>query len=384
VHSFNHLGGYLWLNQRPRKWVSEDTATVSMVCFHKQLPGYAVTPFHELGEAPRRVGASRIFIKDESNRFGLPAFKILGASYGVYRAACERLGVDAEWDTLARLLAQREPAQRMRLLTATAGNHGRAVARVGRWLGLDSVVALPAETSTATVDAIVAEGAEVRMVNSSYDAAVEMVRQLANKDQRFVLVQDTAWSGYEQVPQWIVEGYATLFDEIDGQIAAAVPKSCYIVAVPVGVGSLLSAAIRHYRTPGRIGRTRVLCVEAETAACVLASVRAGEPVSVPTSTTFMQAINAGTMSATAWPLVREGLDAAVAVSDAQAMAAHKLLNESGVTAGPAGAAALAGAMHTLLGGEGENVCATLGLPGTSDVVVVSTDGELTDSGGGSA
>jgi diaminopropionate ammonia-lyase len=88
----------------------------------------------------------------------------------------------------------------MRLLTATAGNHGRAVARAGRWLGLDSVVALPTETSNATVDAIVAEGAEVRLVNSSYDAAVEIVRQLANKDQRFVLVQDTAWSGYEQVP----------------------------------------------------------------------------------------------------------------------------------------------------------------------------------------
>lgn len=98
----------------------------------------------------------------------------------------------------------------------------------------------------------------------------------------------------------------------------------------------------------------------------------------------MQAINAGTMSATAWPLVREGLDAAVAVSDAQAMAAHKLLNESEVTAGPAGAAALAGAMHTLSGGEGESVRATLGLSGTSDVVVVSADGALASSGGGSA
>ena len=154
-----------------------------------------------------------------------------------------------------------------------------------------------------------------------------------------LLVQDTAWPGYEEVPAWIVEGYATLFAEIDAQRAGRVD----LVVVPTGVGSLLQAAIGHYRAASRPHRPALLAVEPVTAACVTRSLRAGTPVTVDTtSPTVMAGLNCGTISSIAWPVIRDGLDAGVGVTDGEALDACAVLHRAGVAAGPCGAAALAG------------------------------------------
>ncbi|MGZ0147787.1 pyridoxal-phosphate dependent enzyme [Kribbella sp. WER1] len=279
------------------------------------MPGYAPTPLIEV------PGAG--WVKDESNRFGLPAFKVLGASWAVNQA----LGPAR---TFAELAAVVRPVT---LVTATDGNHGRALAYLARQLGLTCRIYVPAGLPEPTLQAIRDEGATVLATGRPYDGAVQLAADSITNDD--VLIQDTAWPGYEDVPRWIVAGYDTLFAEIDEQYPG-VPE---LVVVPTGVGSLLQSALEHYR-----GRAKVLAVEPTTAACVGASLKAGKPVSVDTSApTIMAGLNCGTVSSIAWPTIRDHLDAAVAVTDDEARAAMEFLHAHGVPAGPCGAAALAGA-----------------------------------------
>ncbi|HRN29235.1 MAG TPA: pyridoxal-phosphate dependent enzyme, partial [Terrimesophilobacter sp.] len=229
------------------------------VRFHRQLDGYAPTSLVELPSVATELGVGRVFAKDESTRLGLPAFKALGASWAVSRA----LGA-----------AQASGAEPITVVTATDGNHGRAVARFARLAGHPARIYIPRSgVHPSAIQAIRDEGAEVVEVIGSYDDAVATAA--AEAQQRGdVLVQDTAWEGYEEVPGWIVEGYATLFTEIDEQLAALGVAHPDLITVPTGVGSLLQAALAHYRAEGRDGDTAVISVEPTVAACVAASIEA--------------------------------------------------------------------------------------------------------------
>jgi diaminopropionate ammonia-lyase len=247
-----------WL-ARPgaRSWACGSSAPVrdgEVRAYHASLPGYAPTPLAEVPALAAELGTGRVFVKDESARLGLPAFKILGASWAVRQVLAEP-GPDraAPPPGLAglRALAARRPG--LVLVTATDGNHGRAVARMARLCGAPAQVFVPAVTEPATRVAIAGEGAEVVQVDGRYDEAVTAARQWAQDRPGAALVQDTAWPGYERVPGWIVEGYSTLFAELDAQLAAAGAGPPALVAVPVGVGSLAQAAVAHYRAAGRGG-----------------------------------------------------------------------------------------------------------------------------------
>ena len=329
-------------------------APVEVLGFHAALPGYAATPLTELPALADRLGVGRVLVKDESSRLGLPAFKALGASWAVHR-----------------VLAGRAPGEPVLLVTATDGNHGRAVARIAALCGQRAHVFVPRGVSTAAVAAIAAEGARVSEVDGSYDEAVRRAGAAASVDPGAVLVQDTAWPGYEEIPSWIVQGYATLFAELDAQLGAEPPD---LVVVPVGVGSLAQAAVTHYRArPGGRG-TALLSVEPDTAACVLASLRRDRPVSVPTGATTMAGLNCGTPSSLAWPYLRRGLDAATEVTDRASADAVRELAELGVSCGPCGAAALAGARAALTGPDSARRRADLGLGPAATVVLLSTEG----------
>lgn len=364
----------LWLCGHGRTWLGPDVSNRRE--FHATLPGYQSTPLRSIPDLAERLGVGTLLVKDESRRFGLPSFKILGASWGVYQALCNLLDeLPSKWSTLEELREYLAPVRDTCLLTATAGNHGRAVARMARWLELRCLVLVPAALDTRTVQAIRSEGAQVRAVQGSYDDAVAQSAALAHADPSYVMVQDTAWSGYEQVPAWIVEGYDTLFQEIDDTIRPSYGEPDLVV-VPAGVGSLLSAAIRHYHAPGRPGMPAVLSVEPRESACVLASVRAGRMVSVHTENvrTVMAGLNAGTVSTAAWPGIQMGLDAAVSVADDSVVRAQADLDRIGVQAGPCGSAALAGVTDVLTGEEGATVRQALGITRNSVIVLISTDG----------
>ncbi|GAA2619169.1 diaminopropionate ammonia-lyase [Actinomadura fulvescens] len=314
-----------------------------MTGFHAGLPGYAPTPLVELPALAEELEVGRVFVKDESSRFGLPAFKILGASWAVHRALTDHHGLGrVSFDQLRERIVDLPP---VRLVTATDGNHGRAVARMAGLLGLTAEVFVPDGVHPAARAAIKAEGATVVEIAGSYDDAVREAAASADEPAS-LLIQDTAWPGYEQVPQWVVEGYATLFAEVDAQLQAAGAGPAGLVAVPVGVGSLAQAAVAHYRSAPD-GPT-LLSVEPETAASVLASLALGRLTTTPeTGPTIMAGLNCATPSSLAWPYLRGGLDAAAAVTDAAASRAARDLAALGVPAGPCGAAALAGVRAAL-------------------------------------
>ena len=342
-------------NPGARHWVSEMPAP-QVGAFHQTLPGYAPTPLVDLPSLAAELGVGRVLVKDESARLGLPAFKVLGASW-----ACSRV-------------LQSGPAV---LVTATDGNHGRAVARMAAYLKTTATVFVPAVMLPETAAHITGEGATVIRVDGDYDDAVRAAAEHAGAEPGRALVQDTAWPGYEEVPGWIVEGYDTMLAEVDEQLG----RTPDLVAVPVGVGSLAQAVVAHYRRadPGRggvdrdaaRGPARVLTVEPDTAACVITSLATGRPSTVPTGATVMAGLNCGTISSLAWPVLAAGCDAAVVVSDEAALDASADLVALGVSSGPCGAAPLAGVRAAL---HHPDRRADLELPDDAVVVLLSTEG----------
>jgi diaminopropionate ammonia-lyase len=270
--------------------------------FHRGLPGYRPTPI-------RTVDGVRL--KDESDRFGLPAFKVLGASWAVERTL--RVSPDT------RLL-----------IAASAGNHGRAVARVAAQRGLRCRIYLPSVTSAARAELIADEGADVVRVDGDYDTAVALAGRNATLPGA-ALVADTALEPAEGPPEWVIDGYSTLFREID------VPVD--VLLVPTGVGSLAAAAVRWavHERPG----TAVVAVEPATAACVTASIAAGRMTAVDTPGTTMAGMDCATPSAVAWPTLLHGLSGTITVTDGQAARAMRDLAVAGLTIGECGAATLA-------------------------------------------
>lgn len=293
--------------------------------FHAGLPGYAPTPLHRLDG-----GSGEVRLKDESARFGLPAFKILGASWAVERVLRER------------------PETRV-LVTASSGNHGRAVAHVAGMRDLASRVFLPASTSASRAALIAGEGAEVVRVDGDYDAAVAAAERAAGAPGT-ALLADTSHGPGDGPPQWVIDGYSTLLAEVDEQLSGPIGA----VLVPAGVGSFAAAAVRWamHVHPDAV----VVAVEPAAAACIAASLRAGAITTVPTTGTSMAGMDCATPSGAAWPTLRAGLAGAVTVTDDEAHAAMRELAARGITAGDCGAATVA-ALRTLpLDVEGAVLC----------------------------
>jgi diaminopropionate ammonia-lyase len=286
--------------------------------FHEALPGYRPTPLRDLPEVAAALGLERVAVKDESDRLGLPAFKVLGASWAIERALRESPGVHT-------------------LVAASAGNHGRAVAHVAASRGLRCRVFLPARSVPARREAIAGEGAEVIVVDGDYEAAVRLAAE-AGGAPGALEIADVGESG---PAHWVIDGYATLFDEIEDGFDA--------ILVPAGVGSLAAAAARHGARHG----INVIAVEPVSAACVTASLAAGVPAVVATPGTSMAGLDCAEVSPAAWPSLRDGIHATVLVSDDEAHAAMRELAAAGLAIGPSGAAPLAAlrssARHPLLG-----------------------------------
>ena len=338
--------------------------------FHASMPGYHATRLVELPALAAELGVGTVLVKDESDRLGLPAFKILGASWAVNCALSRRAGFDTPATGLPEL-RERVGNAAITLVTATDGNHGRAVARMAQLLGLAARVYVPAGTAGKTLKAIADEGAQVVQTDLRYDDVVRTAASSTMNRPADILIQDTAWPGYEEIPHWIVDGYSTMFGEIDAQSGDRTPD---LIAVPTGVGSLLQAALQHYRRTAGQPSPAVLAVEPVTAACVTASLAAGKPISVDTSRpTSMAGLNCGTVSTIAWPAIRDTLTAAVVVTDARAHAAMQRLHELGVPAGPSAAASLAG-VRAVLGETSQR--ADLAPKADSVVVLISTEGAV--------
>src|SRR4051794_5935357 len=313
--------------------------------FHRSMTGYVPTELRDSPELAEAMGVGRVLLKVETERFGLPAFKILGASWAA-----------------ERLLAGRDIAGAT-LVTATDGNHGRAVARVARMRGIAAHILVPAGTAQARIDGIASEGAHVEVVDGSYDEAVE--RAAAMADETHVVLSDTSWPGYEDVPRWVVEGYETIFNESDSQSDGVVPD---VALVPIGVGSLAVAAAAHWPDE----QPRLVGLEPETAACALESIRAGDPVTVPgPHESIMAGLNAGTVSQLAWPVLRDRYDAFCAIDDTWAEQGMRRLASIGVKAGEVSGGTVGAALALCEAGHSRD---ELGITGESTFFLLLTEG----------
>ena len=195
------------------------------------------------------LGVGSVSVKDESHRLGAQSFKMLGASWAVYRCLCARLDLDqVPARPLTELSERLAPHRPLTLVAATDGNHGHAVARMARLLSLDCHILTPENLSPARIEELRNEGATVTVVDGDYDDAVARSAELA--DRRNLVVSDTSWPGYDTVPRWVGEGYSTLFVELDEQLAGQNLPTPTLVAVQIGVGSFAAAAVRqlHGRT----------------------------------------------------------------------------------------------------------------------------------------
>ncbi len=349
-----------------------DTPSREPLEFHRTLVGYEPSRLVEAPNAAAALGIGRLLVKDESSRLGLPAFKILGASWATYRALEERVGGFSEWQTLDDLAAQIAPRGPLTLVAATDGNHGRAVARMARLLGLSSRIYVPDDMVQARRDAIASEGAEVVVFHGTYDEAV--ARSAEDADDSHLVISDTSWPGYEDVPRWVIDGYSTILWEVDDALAERGLAAPDAVAVQIGVGALAAAVAAHYRRPGGAHPTLV-GVEPAHAAGMLASMEAGEIVSVPgPHDSIMAGLNCGAPSLLAWPVVSRGTDVFVSVDDERAREAMRLLAADGIVAGETGAAGLAGLLDLLTGHDADHYRSLLGTSADSAALVIVTEG----------
>jgi diaminopropionate ammonia-lyase len=336
--------------------------------FHAQLPGYARTPLVDAPRLASRLGVGRVWIKDESSRLGLPSFKILGASWAIYRALRQR-GLPLEGGaSFAEVVEKARAAGPLAFAAATDGNHGRAVAHMARLLGCAARIYVPAGTAQARVDAIAGEGASVEVVDGTYGDAV--ARSAADASETCIVVSDTSWPGYVDIPRWVIEGYSTILWEIEDELRERGERPPATVVVQIGVGALAAAVVAHVRSADR--DATMIGVEPAGAACVLESARAGRIVSVPgPHRSIMAGLNCDEPSLVAWPLVSRGIDWFVAVDDERAREAMRLLAQTGIVAGETGAAGLAGLLSLP---DDPGAREQTGLDRDADVLLFCTEG----------
>jgi len=325
-------------NPRRRESVPDWPIDGSPLRFHRRLPGYEATPLMEHPGMAADLGVARVLIKDESSRLGLPAFKMLGASWASYRALSSRLGIhDDDWSDVDDLRALIEPHRPLELVAATDGNHGRAVARTARILGLSARIAVPAATSKARIDAIVDESADLVVIDGHYDEAVATVAGWA--DDRTLVVSDTSWEGYEDEPRHVIDGYSTIFAEVASQSRDADLPEPTVIPIPLGVGALGVAVIRYAQM--LTSRPTMIGVEPTEAACVQAALAAGHVLTIESEfRTSMAGLNCGTASRVAYPVLAAGLDWTVAMDDEWAEQAMRVYAGAGLEVGETGASTL--------------------------------------------
>lgn len=346
--------------------------------FHRRLENYAPTPLLDARGIAAALGVRRVLVKNESSRLGLPSFKLLGASWASYRAIVRRLGHEPEWSTVADLANALGSLRPSTLAAATDENHGRAVAHFAKLVGFDAHIFVPEGTVDARIEAIESEGARVNVVAGDYDVTV--ARSAEEAGTHCLVISDTSWPGYTTVPREVIEGYSTIFYEVDDALEPSGNERPSTIFVPVGVGALAAAAVAHYRRATTTSQPVVVSVEPADAACLLVSIDAARITPVPgPHRSMMVGLNCGTPSLIAWPVLSAGIDSCLAVDDSRAAEAMRMLAAEGVVSGESGAASLAGLLAALDGPGATERRIALGLDDGATVLIVCTEG-ATDPG----
>lgn len=349
--------------------------------FHRSFPDYSPTPLANLSRLAQRFDLANLWVKDESHRFGLNAFKVLGASYAIAHVIAQKSRMPG--NDLSFALFQhdgvRAHVRETTLVTATDGNHGRAVAWAAQQLGCRAVVYLPRDTAPARVAAVAGHGAQAVKIDGSYDDAVHFAAQHAEQH-GWILLQDTAWPGYEEIPTRIMQGYLTILHEASEQMAGEIPTHVF---VQCGVGSFAAALLSYCVEMWGEQRPIFAVVEPAVCACYYHAMREydGRPKTIKSyPPTLMAGLSCGEPSSLAWPILRDYADAFMTCEDqitrhGMRILGNPLPGDDRVISGESGAVTLGLLAGVSENPEYQNVKTALHLNSASKVLLISTEGD---------
>lgn len=349
--------------------------------FHESFPQYSETPLADLKGMAEYLGLDRVCVKDESYRFGLNAFKVLGGSYAIARYIGEETGKDISELPYSVLTSQelRERFGTATFYSATDGNHGRGVAWAANKLHQKSVIIMPKGSTVTRLNHIKAENAEAWISEVNYDECVRQAAKLAEKTEHGVMVQDTAWEGYEKIPAWIMEGYGTMADEAGDQYGER-PTHIFVQA---GVGSLAGAVVGYFANRYRENPPVMVVVEASAADCLYRGAAAGDGeirIVDGDMDTIMAGLACGEPNITSWDILKNHVSCFISLEDCAAargmrMLAAPLKGDKQVVSGESGAASFAALAAIMRKDEYKELREKLGLGKDSKVLCFSTEGD---------
>ncbi|EOS39263.1 diaminopropionate ammonia-lyase [Lachnospiraceae bacterium] len=352
--------------------------------FHKSFPQYEVTPLTRLSKLADYLGLKRLYVKDESYRFGLNAFKVLGGSYAIARYIAQQTGKDVSeipYDVLTSEKLREEFGQAA-FFTATDGNHGRGVAWAANKLGQKCTVRMPKGSTQTRLNNIAKENATVTIEELNYDECVRMAAKEAENTEHGVIIQDTAWEGYEEIPTWIMQGYGTLALEADRQLADDGCRPTHIF-IQAGVGSLAGAVIGFFANRFKENPPVMVVCEANAADCLYRSAmqKDGSRVDVTGDMfTIMAGLACGEANTVSWDILRNHADAFVSCPDwvsanGTRIYAAPLKGDPQVISGESGSVTM-GLVHALMTKpEYKDLKEALKLDENSEVLLVSSEGD---------
>lgn len=352
--------------------------------FHKTFKEYEKTSLVELKNLAADFGLGRVWVKDESLRFNLNAFKVLGGTYAIGRYLADRLGVDISELSREKLASKevRDKIGQVTFASTTDGNHGRGVAWTAQQLGQKAVIYMPKGSAKIRVDNILATGAECTVTEMNYDDTVRMTDAKA-KENGWVVVQDTAWEGYTEIPTWIMQGYMTLAVEALEQIKAAGEEGPTHLFLQAGVGSFASSVLGYMVAALGDKAPVTVIVEPRKADCIYKSATAGDglPHSVTGDmNTIMAGLACGDPTIIGWGILRDYASAYVSMHDFYAANGMRILaaplrGDAPVVSGESGAATMGALQHIARNPNALDLKKALKLGPDSKVLIISTEGD---------
>lgn len=359
--------------------------TVEKVCnFHRSFPIYEKTPLVEMSCLAKELGVGDIFVKDESYRFGLNAFKVLGGSFAIGNYLAKKLGMDISELPYEKMISEeiREKLGEITFVTATDGNHGRGVAWTANQIKQKAVVYMPKGSAAERLANIQAEGAKASITDMNYDEAVRLANRMAEEN-GWVMVQDTAWEGYEDIPTWIMQGYATMAYEAYEQLKEK-PTHIFLQA---GVGSLAGAVAGFFSSMYGEDRPIITVVEPEKAACLYKTAEAndGELHFVTGDMdTIMAGLACGEPCSIGWNILRDYADNFISCPDYVAANGMRILGnpprgDERVISGESGAVTAGCVAEIMRNPELEDMKKALKLDENSRILCISSEGDTDEA-----
>lgn len=357
--------------------------------FHKGFSQYEITPLQNLDELAKKLEVKNIWVKDESHRFNLNAFKVLGGSYAIGKYLADKLGLDISEITFDKLKSEetKKVLGDITFVTATDGNHGRGIAWAARELGQKSVVYMPKGSSQIRLENIRKEGSNASITDLNYDDSVRLASKYADENNG-VLVQDSSWEGYEEIPTWIIQGYATLIDEAIDQIIEIGEEMPTHVFLQAGVGSFAASILGYLEARFKENRPITIIVEPSEAACIYKSALAndGNPHAVTGDMpTIMAGLACGEPSTVGWGVLRDYANAYISCPDYVAAKGMRILgnplgNDPRVISGESGAVGL-GILSLIKEQEDlKELAKELKLDINSNILLINTEGDTDPDG----